>query len=675
MALVVTGLVLLGGTILVKLVTIQYVEGAELRAKARATSIKPMVVEASRGNIYASDGSLLATSMPIYELRMDLKTVGKELFEEGLSGLAQGLSEIFGDRSAKSYEQYLRSNRNSRYLLIQKNVNFLELQQVKALPIYNRGRYKGGLIYEQRNSREMPLGKLAERTIGYDRNGIRVGLEGAFSSELAGRSGKRLKQKIKRGVWKPLDDKNAIDPIDGFDVVSTIDPRVQDIAHHALLRQLERTSADHGCIVVMEVKTGEIKAIANLGRTELGTYFEKYNYALGESTEPGSTFKLMSMIALLEEGKVDTGQAVATGNGVYEFYGSKMRDSHRGGYGTLSLAGVFEHSSNIGIAKVVTDVYAKKPQRFVDRLYRMGLHEGLNLDLPGEPLPTIKSPKSNNWSLTTLPWMSTGYEISMTPLQILAFYNAVANNGKMIKPLFVKEILKRGKPVKTFKTEVLNPAICSQSTLKKVKGLLEGVVLRGTASNIRSQRFTAAGKTGTCVLNYWKKEDSKQYQASFVGYFPADNPQYSCIVVVNKPDKSVGYYGSNVAAPAFHEVANKMYAETPQQLPQEDLGPLDVQAKGLLADAGALFDLYGLPKPEQSSWATFSFGEKGWDLQPMVVDQEVPDVRGMELMDALYLLENLGLEVKVSGKGKVSRQSIKPGTALTYYKSISLVLS
>ncbi|MFT5969520.1 MAG: cell division protein FtsI (penicillin-binding protein 3) [Flavobacteriales bacterium] len=662
--------------VLVKLVTIQFVEGAELRAKARATTIKPRIVEAARGNIYASDGSLLATSMPIYEVRMDVKTVDGDLFQSGVASLAEGLSRIFKDKSADEYLRLLRKSRNNRYLLIQRSANFLELQQLFELPIYNKGRYKGGLIYEQRNSREMPLGKLAERTIGYDRNGIRVGLEGAFSSELGGREGKRLKQKIKRGVWKPLDDNNAVDPIDGCDLVSTIDPRIQDIAHHALLRQLERTTADHGCIVVMEVATGMVRAIANLGVTEVGTYYEKYNYAIGESTEPGSTFKLMSMIALLEDGKVDTSMKVNTGNGVFDFYGSKMRDSHRGGYGTISLASVFEKSSNIGIAKVIHEAYGKKPQRYVDRLYRMGLHQGLNLDIPGEVRPTISNPESSRWSLTTLPWMSTGYEISMTPLQTLAFYNAVANNGKLIKPLFVKEVLQRGRAIETYKTEVLNPAICSKSTLKIVQALLEGVVERGTASNIRSERFKAAGKTGTCVLNYWKKGVEKEYQASFAGYFPADNPKYSCIVVVNKPDKSIGYYGSNVAAPAFLEVANKIYAATPKNTDYTSSeNNLAFNVKGPSEDINTALSIWGVDKLTEGDWMDVDMAGSKVSAKTIEVKNTVPDVRGLPLMDALFLLENNGLKVEFEGEGLVRRQSIKPGTALNYYKSISLVLS
>ncbi len=669
-------LAMLAIAVLVKLVNIQFVEGSELRAKARATTIKPRVVEAARGNIYAADRSLLATSMPIYEIRMDVKTVDSELFEEGISGLSEGLARLFDDRTAQEYRKYIRNNRNNRYLLIQRSVNFLQLQELLRLPIYEKGRFKGGLIYEQRNSREMPLGKLAERTIGYDRNGIRVGLEGAFSSELGGREGRRLKQKIKRGVWKPLNDRNAIDPIDGCDLVTTIDPRIQDIAHHALLRQLERTTADHGCIVVMEVSTGEVKAIANLGVTELGTYFEKYNYAIGESTEPGSTFKLMSLIALLEDGKVDTSLMVNTGNGVYEFYGAKMRDSHRGGYGTISLAGVFEKSSNIGVAKVVNEAYSKKPEKYVNRLYRMGLHKGLNLDIPGEAKPIIPDPKSSRWSMTTLPWMSTGYEVSMTPLQTLAFYNAIANDGKLIKPLFVKEVLQRGKPIKTYRTEVLNPAICSKSTLKKVQALLEGVVQRGTASNVKPERFTAAGKTGTCVLNYWKKDVEKEYQASFAGYFPADQPKYSCIVVVNNPDKSVGYYGSNVAAPAFMEVANKIYAATPK--PREDDQqnlPLQARLKGPAKDVQQVLSVWNLNLQEEGEWLSVEVKDEDVKASPMKVNNVVPDVRGMSLMDALYLLENRGLEVIHEGEGVVRMQSIKPGTALHYYKSITLVLS
>src|SRR5690606_6928859 len=407
---------------------------------------------------------------------------------------------------------------------------------------------------------------LAARTIGYDREGIQpVGIEGAYSKELRGINGKRLEQKIAGGVWMPISDENEIEPVDGSDVYSTIDVNIQDVAESALMKQLKKHHAGYGCVAVMEVATGEIKAIANLQRVKDSTYYESYNFAVGAATEPGSTFKLPALMAAFEDGYLDLDDMVDTEDGTTKFYDAVMRDSHKGGYGKISIKESFVKSSNVAISKEINRVYSKDPQKFIDRLNKMYVNKKLGIELAGEGTPYIKNTDDKSWSGITLPWMSIGYEVELTPLNILTFYNTVANNGKMVKPKFVREIRHRGQLVRKIETEVLNPSVCSEKTIKMAKEMLEGVVEEGTAKNLKNEVYKIAGKTGTAQiankkLGYKYKNDLKvSHQASFVGYFPADNPKYTCIVVVNAPSKGV-YYGNLVAGPIFKEVADKVYA-------------------------------------------------------------------------------------------------------------------
>src|SRR5690606_16861712 len=436
-------------------------------------------------------------------------------------------------------------------------------------PLFNMNPYRGGIIVEQKTKREHPLGKIAERSVGYERideNGhiTRVGLEGAFGDYLRGQAGKRLKQKIAKDQWKPITDYNEVEPKDGYNVISTININIQDVAHHALLEQLEKYKADHGCVVVMEVESGEIKAISNLGRTQWGKYYERLNYAIGESSEPGSTFKLMAMIAALEDKVIDTNYVVDTEKGVLTFYDKyKVRDSKWGGYGKLSASEVFEISSNTGIVKIIDTFYKHKPERFVNRLYNMGLNNRLDLAIKGEGKPVIPHPNDkDSWSGITLPWMAYGYGVSLTPLQILTFYNAVANDGEMVKPMLIKEVKEWNRTIKKFDKEVLNPSICSQETISKVKQMMKNVIEKehGTGHGLYSENFSMAGKTGTTQKDYASKDKDKlKYISTFAGYFPADNPKYSCIVVIHEPDKSVGYYGADVSGPVFKTIAQKIY--------------------------------------------------------------------------------------------------------------------
>jgi cell division protein FtsI (penicillin-binding protein 3) len=609
------------------------------------TIIKNIVLEPSRGDIYSADGSILATSIPRYELHWDAIVPSETVFNLNKKVLADSL-ELIMDRSSdeilKTIEK-VRFNKN-RYWLVAKNLSYSEYIRYKTFPIFNKSSYRGGLIAEQQIVREHPLGKIAERTIGYekkDKNGkfITVGLEGAFSQYLRGNSGLRLKQKIANGQWKPISDSNEKEPTEGYDLHTTLDVNIQDVAHNALLTQLEQFEAEHGTVVVMEVETGAIKAIANLGRTQEGKYFEKLNYAVGESHEPGSTFKLMGMIAALEDKVIDADTPIETGNGKMTFFGKyKVTDSKRGGHGTISAARAFEVSSNVGLVKIVYDHYKSTPKQFVDRLYNMGLNKPLGLPITGEGLPKIPYPSDADWDGLDLPWMAYGYGISLTPLQTLTFYNAIANGGEMVKPRFINEISNFGNmPTKVFSKQILNPSICSSETLTKVQDMMFNVVDKkwGTAHRIKDPMISMAGKTGTCQLDY--TTDKMEYIASFVGYFPAKKPKYSCIVVIHRPNKSKGYYGAIVAAPVFKKIAKKIYNDIPIKvtIKHSDLKKLENNFK----------------------------------------NDTIPNVVGMSKGDAKLLLEAIGFKIILKGEGNVKRQSIDPGIKVGISQMIILELS
>ena len=559
-----------------KLIHLQFSQGKKYRELASKRTLKNDIIQPSRGNIYADDGSIMATSIASYEIRWDAAVASKKNYQYYKNDLAKGLANII-DRDEHTILRKLDRAvaRKNRYLLIAKGLTYSQQKKIKNLPLFELPSYKGGLIVEQQIVREHPLGKIAERTIGYemqDKDGkfLRVGLEGAFGQYLKGEEGRRLKQKIAGGQWKPINDNNEKEPTQGFDIHTTINVNAQDIAHSALLEQLEKFEADHGCVVVMETSTGRVKAIANLGRTKLGTYYEKLNYAVGESHEPGSTFKLISIIAALEDKVVDENTLINTGNGELTFYGKyKVRDSKKGGYGAITAGKVLEVSSNTGIVKIIYENYKANPKKFVDRLFNMGINKTIGLPIKGEGKPKVPYPNDTDWDGLDLPWMAYGYGVSMTPLQTLTFYNAIANSGEMVKPRFIEKIGAIGEsPQQIFRREILNPSICSNSTIKKVKNMMFNVVDKewGTANNIKDKDFAIAGKTGTCQVDYNRDDKEVQYISSFVGYFPADKPKYSCIVVIHSPNKKLGYYGSTVAAPVFKKIAKKIYTSTPEDV-------------------------------------------------------------------------------------------------------------
>ena len=646
--------------IIFRVVNLQYVQGPAYRKLATALTVRQDTIFANKGNVYAADGNLLATSMSKFNIFMDLVTVDSVIFEENIVALSHELSEMLG-HSSSYYQKRLRAakNKRRRYFLIARNIGYTDYLKMKKFPIFNLGVYKGGFIAKHRTERAHPIGKIAERTIGYDDFRGEAGIEGAFADYMQGENGLRWEQKIAKNQWKPITDFNEKEPIDGHDIITTIDVNIQDITHHALLRKLEYFEADHGCAVVMETATGEIKAISNLGRTKKGKYYEKRNYAVWESHEPGSTFKLASLMAALDDKMIDTSTVVDTGKGRIYIHGSKVEDSHRGGYGKISAARVLEVSSNVGVVKLIRKHYDHQPEKFIEKLEAYGFTKPIGFPIKGEGKPVVPKPSDKRWNKISLEWMSWGYGVSVTPMQTLMFYNAVANNGVMVKPRFIKELRRQDKTEKVFKTTVVNPKIASDETLSKIRKVLENVVVKGTAENIYSSNFSMAGKTGTAKKYLPKHKDengktvaagysNKHYVASFAGFFPAENPKYSCIVVIHDPKKEKGYYGATVAGPVFKEIAQKIYTTT----------PVDNQSVN-----------------DKVNFEAIEIQYAKYDDALGKVHTEVPNVKGMPGMDALSLLENIGLKVKISGVGKVEYQSLEKGEKLVKGTTITLKLS
>ena len=614
--------------------------GPELVAAAREKVIQEREIPASRGNIYSADGQLLATSMPVYELRWDAAVVDPDRLKADLAETARSLALLLPEKSAVEWTTYLRQQHSSkrRYALIAKNLSYSHYRKVAQTPLFAGSKFKSGLIAEERFTRLMPLGDLAERTIGYQRPDATAGLEASFHETLRGHNGRRWMQHLGGNQWKPMESSYTQDPSNGQDIITTLDSRMQDAAHRALLHTLKKYKADHGCVILMEVKTGKIRAMANLGRTpEDSVYRELRNYAVWEKTEPGSTFKVAALLIGLEDGVVDTADIIDTSPGVYTIYGRNVNDSHKGGYGRISLGRALELSSNTGIVKALYAQYAKKPEAFIDRMYQLGLADRSGVQIKGESYPHIPKPGDKDWFGTTLPWMFFGYGVQSTPLQTLTFYNAIANEGEMVAPSLWEATRDRGTIIAQHETEVLHPAIASKENLHQVQDLLEKVVIRGTAKNIYSDSLSMAGKTGTCQLNYWDPVNMG-YQASFAGYFPAENPQYSCIVVINRPVRSMGYYANIVAAPVFRDLAMAVYRMTPQTTSP---------AQGYWGDGLLQAQSQGDRQQKQRTDAALQALEKGlW-----------PDFKGWPANEAIALLESQGYTVKLRGNGRVKKAS------------------
>ena len=682
-------LVLFSFAIIWRIVKVQHVEGDRWKKLAHENLLQNRTVKATRGNIYSDNGSLLATSIPFYRLCFDPTIADRAVFNQGIDSLALQLSRFYKDKSASDYKRILTNARKSHkeYIVINKDlINFQGKKTMSEWPIFREGKSKGGVVFEKIDKRFRPFSSLAMRTIGFvNENNKGAGLEYTFNNQLAGRNGQALFRRMSGGTWKPMHDESEVRPVDGVDIQTTINVNIQDVAEASLRRHLAKHDADYGCVVLMEVKTGEIKALANMGKVAPGAYAENYNYAVGNQglTDPGSTFKLVSMIAMIEESGMTLEDTVNTGKGEYKFYDRIMRDHKPEGYGVITMQEAFEKSSNIAISKKVQEVFGAKPEAFIGYVRRLGMADPLGFQMEGTAKPRIKTPTSKSWSGITLPWMSIGYELEVTPLQTLALYNAVANDGRMIRPIIVKSTKIVDHNIDEFETEVLIDKICSDKTLKMMRTALEGVVENGTAINIKNTTYKIAGKTGT-AQKLKDKTYTRTYYTSFVGYFPADNPKYSCIVVIDNP-KGFEQYGSDVAAPVFKEIADKIYSTDLDLHKVVDLKQkqsnttLPVIRGGNFEELKQLCKDYKIANHSKAEineeWVSSRAENSAVMWVPRTTPKDkLPDVNGYRLRDALYLLENKGLRVKVVGEGRVARQTPAANSPLVGVSTVLLEL-
>lgn len=672
--------------------SLQFIQNEKWETKLAKYESAEREVKADRGDILDCEGRLLAGSIPSYKIYMDMRAGGltSKLFYANIDSLSISLSHLLRDKSSKQYKKDLQSayrNGKRYYRVTRKRLTYVEYKKLKEFPLYRRGKNTSGLIAEKYDERKLPFGVLAARTIGSfnptEDRGV-VGIENAYNEYLKGVSGTEIRKKVS-GTWIAIKE---IEPVPGKNIKTTINVDIQDIVETALLKQMEAYQPEFGTAIVMDVKSGDIKAIANLGRTSNNKFSEKYNYAIGELMEPGSTFKLASFMVALEDGVINLEDTVDTGNGKYKYYDRTLSDSHKGGYGKITAREVFEYSSNIGISKIIYQNYKDNPEKFIDRLYAMSLNEPLNMGIKGERTPYIKYPGNDSWSGISLPWISIGYEISLLPLHTLTFYNAVANNGKMVRPRIVSDIMQQGKSIKEFKPEVINPSICSRSTLKQAQELLEGVVQNGTAKNLNKSHLQIAGKTGTARIAQnsggYGKNGMHKYRASFCGYFPADNPMYSCIVLVESPSLK-GIYGNVVAGTVFREIADKIYAQSydmsmkNEQVAEMTEFDVPVSQDGYREE---ILEVYSQLETQvedlgrNADWVETYNRNIHVELKDQVIQQNImPDVKGMGAKDAMFLLENQGLKVNMKGFGKVKYQSIPKGTRIRKGTHVKIELS
>lgn len=671
-----------------RIADIQFVEGNQWRKEAEEIGLDYKTIKATRGSIYADHNDLLATSLPFYKVAFDPSLADENTFKEGIDSLSHLLSNFFRDLSKDEYRKRISEARQSRrryIVLSNRTINYQQKAEMETWPIFRKGQMIGGVIFDKVDRRHLPFKRLAQRTIGYMKEDVGVGIEMSYNDYLSGRDGRGLYQKVAGGNWKPVDAASDVKPHDGYDVHTTIDINLQDVAQNALLRSLKEFEAAYGCVVLMEVKTGEIKAMSNLTRNTNGEYIEDYNYAVQGTNDPGSTFKLASMLALLEETKIELTDSVDTNDGTIKFFDRTMEDQSawRGGYGKLTVQQVFEKSSNVGISKLVDQYFSTNPQKYIDIIKSTGLGQPLDFQMMGEGVPYIKNTDDKTWSKVSLPWISVGYETSLTPLQTLAFYNAVANDGRMIQPIIVKSIREGNHIIEEFKAKTLEKRIASKETIEKLKVMMEGVVEKGTAQNIKNSYYKIAGKTGTAQKLINGRYQKQRYYASFAGYFPADEPLYSCIVVMDDP-KGLNRFGGDVSAPVFKEIADMIYSLNlelhdkfdGQRLAEE--GTFPVVRAGKYDELNQILNTLGVSnhlEEENVEWvrAGIVSNSIGWKVNHSDSDL-VPNVQGMTLRDALYILENKGMKVSVSGTGRVIKQSVGPGNRISKGSTIIIEL-
>ena len=683
---------LLAVVIIGQILYLQVSGNEKYKSLAAEVELKPLKTTPERGNICASDGKVLATSLPFYEIRLDFVAMKNiDSLQYKLGYLADSLSGFFRDKTKNEYRTEFLNELDSgnRFYLLKQEITYDEYQKIRTFPVFNKGRYKGGFIAIQKSKRILPYRNLAARTIGSLQNNKYIGIEGYFNSELTGDVTERLYKKVGPN-WIPQDEDYFIFPSSGKDVITTIDVNYQDFAHNALLEQMLKLNADTGVVILMEVKTGEIKAMVNLTRVGEGKYIENNNYAVGMLYEPGSTFKLASFITAMEDGYIDLRDSINTGNGTLGFKDFTIREAGNYGYGRLTVQEVFEKSSNVGTAKLIFDHYNKQRQRFVNRLHSLGLSEKTGIEIPGEPNPKFKNPDNKKeWSGVSLPQIAIGYEIMLTPLQVLNFYNSVANNGVMVRPRIIKALRERGKIIREYHTDIISSSICSKATLERAKIILKGVVKRGTATNIDGAPYIIAGKTGTAQVadkNGYKNGNYREnaHFGSFAGYFPANSPEYSCIVVIKTHDPHY-FYGNLVAAPVFKIIADKVYATSLSMQKERPSDTLELYRRkvpnskiGDFDDLDFVFNELRVPvrgNNPGSKWVLTKETATYIEYQNRTISNgRVPLVIGMGLKDAVYLLESAGLRVIFNGKGTVTGQSIEAGSQVQKNQAITITL-
>lgn len=676
--------------IFIQILTIQFVEGKKWREEIKRYSLQYRIKKATRGNIYSANHEMLATSIPLYKLSIDPMAADDVLYKKNVNILSKLLSDFFGDLSPKEYLLLINQARKEkkRYLILNtKLLSFLDKKKLETWPFFREGQYKSGVIFEKVEERTYPFKGLARRTVGFvNENGTGAGIEKSFEKQLAGIDGRALYQKISGSEWKPIQSSSRIEPINGYDVYTSLDINTQDIAEQELKNALLRHQANYGCVVIMEVKTGQIKAMVNLGKTKDQQYAEVYNYAIDDlgSDDPGSTFKTASMMALLEDTTLTLNDSIETGGGEWRYYDRVMRDDRVGGWGKLTIQQAFEFSSNVGISKLISRHFGRDHDKYINYLKKFGLDAPLeSLQMEGMTRAYFKSTKDQTWSGVTLPWMSVGYESKISPVQLLTFYNAIANDGFQVQPYLVTKVMEANQLIESYQPIVSKKKICSEATLEKLKILLEGVVERGTARKIQTDRYKIAGKTGTSQKLDKRGRYTKKYKTSFVGYFPADQPRYTCIVVIDEP-KVDGASGGEVCAPVFRAIADKLFKqdmgiqtevierEVPLYLTQ-----IPSNQPSYAQDMINICQELGISVEAQNGQELVAAVPRRYlvELQEREIKPNiVPNVKGLTLRDALYLLENKGLKVSFTGSGRVKTQSLMPGSPLRAGEKIIIQL-
>jgi cell division protein FtsI (penicillin-binding protein 3) len=641
-------------------------------------TIRHQDISPARGNIYSDNGSLLSTSMPIYEIRWDATVVNDDTFHFYVNELAQQLARLFPDKTSLYYKSKLNTAKKSksRYVLIRRKVNYHEQKTMRDFPIFRKGRYRGGFMAELNTKRVKPAGNLAFRTIGYrTKDNLGVGLERTYNDDLGGVKGKRLVQKISGG-YRPLNDENLIEPKNGRDIHTTINIDFQEIAQRSLEKSLIKHKADHGCVIVMEVSTGEIKAISNLSKREEGVYSEQYNYSIGESYEPGSVWKVFSAMAAFEDELISPNDSMDIQNGIREYFGKKMQDSDKGRFKKMSFKQAFARSSNVAFSSVIFDNYSSKPSNYISYLKKLDLDKPTGIEILGEPDPFLNHPASSSWSQLTLPWLAIGYENQHTPLQLLTAYNGIINDGIMIRPQIVSSVTDAGIIIKENNNSSKTVRVCSEETSKKIKDLTAEVFISGSARNVRSDVVTMGGKTGTAqIASSSGYQKAKMYNASFVGHFPAMKPEYSIYVMVNKPSNGI-FYASYVAAPVFSEVAKKIFTISVKKEVVDSLIYKPNYHAGFFKDIKIINNQLGYIMDENSSADFVRVNSNNSMTEDVVVEEgKMPDFRNFGVKDAVYVSELLGLKPIVAGRGRVVEQSPKPGAVIHKSQTVYIRLN